>query len=187
MAGVALTNKTEKEQELDRYFQPEHPGAFSGFDKFRRALPRDKKVTTKEIKDFLKSKDAYTYHFPVRYRFDRSRVVVASVNQLWDLDLLFMLEFSQHNDQWKYILTCVDVLSHYAFCERLKTKNSAEVTSAFNKILIRAEQQSRLPRSVRTDGGAEFTGKNFRKAMSLRGIKHFVTLNVDTKANYAER
>ena len=185
MAGLAL--KKKKEEELKKYTEIKHPGSYSGLDKFRRGLPEGKKNTTEDIKKFLKSKESYSLHHPVRYRFPRNRVVVAAVNQMWDIDLLFMTQLSEENDGWRYILTCVDVLSHYAFCERLKTKTSAEVTKAFQKILIRAEEQSRLPRSLRSDSGAEFTSRTFGSAVSARGIKHFVTLNVDTKASFAER
>ena len=186
MAGLALRKKRDKEAELQKYLQPKHPGSFSGLDKFRRSL-KEKKNTAKEIKEFLKLKESYSLHHPVRYRFPRSRVMVPAVNQLWDADLLFMIDLSKQNDGWSYILTCVDVLSHYAFCERLKTKSTLQVTSAFKKILTRAEDQSRLPRSVRTDSGGEFASKLFVSTLSKRGIKHFVTLNVDTKAAFSER
>ena len=59
MARVALKRKTEKEQELQKYFQPEHPGSYSGLDKFHRSLKENGKKmknTAKEIKQFLKSK-----------------------------------------------------------------------------------------------------------------------------------
>ena len=183
MVGMAL--KKDKEEELQKYFQPRQPGSFSGFVKFKRSLK--KKKSDKEIRQFLKSKDAYTLHYPVRYRFPRNRVVVATVNQLWDIDLLFMVALSDENDQWKYILTCVDILSHYAFCEKLRSKTSTTVAKAFEKILDRAKKQSRTPRQVRSDSGTEFTGKAFQTLMKERGIKHFVTLNVDVKANFSER
>ena len=184
MAGMAL--KKDKEEELQKYFQPRHPGSFSGVDKFKKSLKK-RKNTAKEIRNFLKSKEAYTLHYPVRYRFPRSRVVVAAVNQLYDIDLLFMVDLSNDNDGWKYILTCVDILSHYAFCEKLRSKTSSAVAKAFEKILDRAKEQSRTPMQVRSDSGSEFIGKPFKNLMTERGIKHFLTLNVDVKANFSER
>jgi transposase InsO family protein len=185
MAGVASVSDEKK---LEDYFNPEKPGSFSGAEKFQRSL--DDKIGVKKIRDFLKTKDSYTLHFPVRRKFPRSRVIVASMGQMFDGDLLFMTDLRDQNDGWAYILTCIDVLSKMAFCERLKTKTSAEVAGAFKKVLMRAKQHAGFENGIRvyrSDSGSEFLGKPFKTVLEKNGIKHFLTLNSDVKACISER
>jgi len=178
--------KKKKKEELEKYFQPKNPGSFAGIDKFRRGL--EGKQNVEEIKTFLKSKDAYTLHFPVRHRFPRRRIIVSSRDQMWEADLLFMTDLKEANSGWAYILTCIDVLSKFGFCEKLKTKTSAEVTAAFKRILERAKKDlGRQAAYCRTDMGLEFNSRTFRSLMEKYGIRHFATLNTETKASVCER
>ena len=188
MAGLATVSQREEEEKLEDYFQPGKPGSFSGADKFHRSLEGGK-ISRREIRDFLKSKDPYSLHFPVRHRFPRSRVVVASMGQMFDGDLLFMTDLREQNDGWAYILTCIDSLSKMAFCERLKTKTSTEVAGAFRKVLERAKGQGFEGgiHIFRSDSGSEFLGKPFKSVLEKNGIKHYVTLNTEVKASFSER
>ncbi len=168
-----------------KYFTPSHPGSFSGIDKFFRG--QNGKASRKQVKNFLKSHDAYTYHAPVRYRFPRNRVVVAGMNQLYDTDLLSMQSLSAQNDQFSWILTAIDVFSKYTFCEPLKTKTSQEVTEAFRRILVRARKEGRRFFQLRSDMGGEYKNFRFQKLMREFSIQHFFSYNQEVKSGMAER
>jgi len=105
----------------DLYHDPRHPGAFSGVDKFYKGQTQ---ATRGEVKDFLKQQNEYTLHFPARKRIKRNRVVVAGVNYLIDCDLLSMQNLAEDNDNYQYIISCIDVLSKYAYSQKLKTKSA---------------------------------------------------------------
>ncbi|GFX82650.1 putative uncharacterized transposon-derived protein F54H12.3 [Trichonephila clavipes] len=52
-----------------------------------------------------------------------------------------MQSLSSFNDGYKYLLTCIDVLSKYAWAMPLKNKKSESIVSAFKKIFLSAFQK----------------------------------------------
>lgn len=89
MADLVKQKQNKVEKKMQKYFDPKHPGSLSGVDKFHKS---QKSLSKRVIKNFLKSKEAYTLHRPVRYRFPRNKNVVGSINQVWDSDVLFMVD-----------------------------------------------------------------------------------------------
>lgn len=165
------------------YYNPRHPGAFAGLERFYRS---QKIATRKQVKEFLKAQETYTLHFPSRVRFPRNQVVVGGINHLWDTDLLSMQNLASENESFKYIVTGIDVLSKYAYCEKLKTKSARDVTAGFRKMLDRAKEENRKPMAVRSDAGSEYRNRSFRHLMEEYGVKHYTTSNTETKAHFAE-
>ena len=47
---------------------------------------------------------------PVSKKFDRRRVNVNGIDEIWDADLIDMEAFSKHNNEIKYLLTVIDIL-----------------------------------------------------------------------------
>ena len=74
---------------------------------------------------------------------------VSSIDQQWEADLCDMASLADHNDDYKFMLTCIDTLSKYAWVRLLKNKSGGEVTKAFEDILA----TGRTPRKLRTDKG----------------------------------
>ena len=120
-----LNEETEK-----AYQTPSHPASFSGADKLYRAL-RYKGISKGAIKRWLQSRDDYTLH---RRQFPRQRVIVGSIDQQWDADLVYMT-FASDNEGYKFILVCIDILSHYLWTRPLHSKQGKEVKEAFRDIL----------------------------------------------------
>jgi hypothetical protein len=166
-----------------KYFDPKHPGAFAGVEQFYKS---QKSASRQQVKHFLKAQASYTLHFPARVRFERNKVVVGSVNQLWDTDLLSMQNLAEDNENYNYIITAVDVLSKHAYCEMLKSKNARSVVAGFRKILQRARDEERLPLYIRSDRGSEYNNSLWRRLMTEYGLKHYMTFNTEIKANFAE-
>ena len=171
------------------YFEAKNPGALAGREKLIKSISGNKKKSVKKssVEKFLPTQTAYTLHVPVRRRFKRNRVIVASVNQMWDVDLLFMLNEKGDNDGYAYILMCVDVLSKFCWAGKLKSKKTDEVCHIFRGILTEAAQTKKSPLFVRSDLGGEFTSAPFAKLLAEFGIKHIKTLNSQIKANIVER
>ncbi|MCP3880632.1 MAG: transposase family protein, partial [Sulfitobacter sp.] len=73
-------------------------------------------------------------------------------------------------------LVCIDIFSRFVYTEPLKTKESAEVALAFQRILRRARGATAIrgktaaaPKEVSTDTGAEFRGA-FSELLEKHGI-----------------
>jgi hypothetical protein len=76
---------------------------------------KPKGYTKKEVREWLQSQDTYTLHKPIRRRFPRRRVVVYGKDHQWQADLVDVSKISSYNKRFKYLLTCIDVLSRYSF------------------------------------------------------------------------
>lgn len=104
--------------------------------------------------------EARELHKPFKSKFDRRPVLVNGVDEVWGLDLVDMTEFSKQNKAFKYILTCIDVLSRFAWAVPLKKKDSETVMNAITKIITESD---RHPKKIWCDKGAEFVNKTFKK------------------------
>jgi len=164
------------------YYDARHPGSYSGVDKLYRSL--DKKVSRTQLKDWLSTQDVYTLHKPVRWRFDRRRVVVGGMNHLWQADLADLSSISKYNDGYRYLLTCIDVLSKYAWVVPIKNKTGNTLVEAFEKIL---KTSGRRPRKLQTDKGSEFLNRTFQAMLRGEHIGFYTTENEDIKASVVER
>ena len=92
----------------DLYFTPESPSAFGGVEAVYDAAKDDGKyqISRKKIRTWLKQKDVYTLHKPVRNKFRRNRVVVGSIDEEWEAELVIMESLSKKNNGHKYLTYC---------------------------------------------------------------------------------
>ena len=95
-----------------------------------------------------------------------------------------MSSLKKENKNYKYLLTCIDVFSKFAWIESLKDKNGKSLKEAFARILKKAQ---RKPRALQTDKGSEFTNKLLQRWLSSRNTHFFTTHNEETKASIVER
>ena len=165
------------------YFDPKHPASFAGPTKLYRAVKAEKKkITLKQIREWLKGQESYTLHRQVRHKFPRNRVAVYGIDEKWDVKLMDVTSLSKYNGGVRFILVAIDIFSRYTWLEPLKSKQGTEVLSAFKKIF----NKGRVPQKIRTDRGKEFTNHAVDTYLKEKNIIHFVTNN-EVKANYAER
>ena len=102
------------------------------------------------------------------------------IDSQWQADLVDLQHLSWWNQGYKYLLTCIDVLSKYAWVVPLKSKTGASLVVAFESIF----QKGRKPEKLQTDAGTEFKNKTFQTF--LKKENDFVTYN-ETKAQVVER
>ena len=165
------------------YYTPKIPGSYSGLDAFHKsAKEQGLNVTRNEVRDWLASQDTYSIHKPVRKSFPRNRIVVTDIDEQWQIDLIDVQNLSQYNDGYRYILTCIDVLSKYSWMIPIKNKKGTEITRAFKKIL----KEGRKPSKIQSDAGKEFLNREFQDLLKKRGIGYFVS-NSEKKASVVER
>ena len=111
------------------YYNVVAPASYGGLSKFKL-----KGYTKKEVREWLQSQDTYTLHKPTRRRFTRRRVVVYGIDHQWQADLVDLAKLSSYNKGFKYCLTCIDVLSRYAWVVPLKDKTGKTLKEAFQVI-----------------------------------------------------
>ena len=74
------------------------------------------------------------------------------------------------NKKYKFILTCIDVLSKYARAIALKDKSADSVVNAMKRIF---ESSGRIPKKIQVDKGKEFINRRYLALMKTYKISLF--------------
>ena len=97
----------------DIYYDPSHPGSYSGVDKLYRAVRAEgkHKISRKKLEEFLKTQETYGVHRKAINRFPRPRVITSGVGIQAEADLADMSALALFNDQFKFVLVHIDIFS----------------------------------------------------------------------------
>jgi uncharacterized membrane protein len=163
---------------MEEYFNPKAPGSFGGV----KSLAQQSKRTLKEASDWLSQHDAYTLHKNYKLKFKRRKTYSHGIGDLMQCDLADLSNISRYNDNYRYLLCCIDVFSRYATVLPLKTKGGKELTAAFAKII--ANNKFNL---LQTDRGTEFYNSSVQQLLRDSNVKHYSSHNYDIKAALVER
>ena len=98
----------------------------------------------------------------VTRNFQRRRVNVNGIDEIWAADLIDMQAFSKDNNGIKYLLTVIDIFSKFVWIILLKRKTGQEVANAFSRIL-----KERRPSKMWVDKGRKFYNKDDQKLFEL--------------------
>ena len=182
---------TTKPKNLDRYltsryYNPRRPGSYGSANRLYKIIKAEGRFDIKldDIRSWLRKQDVYTLYKPTRGKFPRRRVLVSTVDKIWDSDLIdySSSKYIKYNDNTRYILVCVDILSRQAFAKPLRNKSSAEVARRLREIF---DEEQRKPQTLRTDAGREYTGQAMKTLLTQYKVNHHISRN-EVKANYAE-
>ena len=160
-------NLNEKVIDDKFYGAPEDPATFGSKRNLKNSLISNN-IKDKEIENYLQHQYVHTLHKSVQRHFGRNSYIVFSSFEMFEIDIMDIQNLKEKNDNFRYILCCIDVFSKKAYMEPIKTKGGLDVSKAFKRILDRAEK---LPKSVNSDRGKEFLNKNFRILLSNLNIK----------------
>ena len=109
-------------------------------------------------------------------------MIVPGIDAQFQADLVDVQNLSRFNKGYKYLLTCIDIFSKYAWVVPLKTKQGQELVKAFQTILT----SGRKPNKLQTDQGTELLNRVFQKFLRDNNIDFF-TVNSGLKASVVER
>ena len=161
---------------IQKYTDPINPGSFSGLSGFKR----NNKNLGKVFK-VLRKLPQYTLHKSIRYTFPRNQTIVNGIDYQWQIDLIDASNIAGSNNNYKYIFTCIDVFSKYAWAIPILNKQAKSCKQVFEKILT----DGRKPSIVYSDLGNEFKGE-FKKFIESKNIKIILTTS-KKKATIIER
>lgn len=160
----------------DCYYDPVKVGSFGGVN----ALARGSNIAS--AKDWLISQETYTLHKPIRRSFKRRKTFCIGIDHLWQIDLVDLTSLSRENDGFRFLLTCIDCFSRYAWAVPIKNKSSDVVLKAFASLL-----DDRKPTYVQSDKGTEFLNSAFQSFLKANGILFYTSENDDIKCAIVER
>ncbi len=152
------------------YYNPSDPGSLEGKEWLKHGVLQEYRVALKDkdVTDWLAAQDAYTLHRTAHVKYKRNRVVVFGKDVHFQADLVDMSPHSKENDNIKFLLTCIDIFSKYAWARPLKNKMGKKVTKAFKSIL----KENRVPQKL-------------HQLMKKYNVHHFATAS-DIKASVIE-
>ena len=119
----------------------------------------------------------------MRRKFQRRKVEVYGVDDIWGADLVDMQEWSRNNKGYKYMLNVIDVYSKYAWSVPLKDKKGDTTTEAFKYIV---KNSNRIPKHIWVDKGKEFYNKIMDEWLKENNINRYSTFG-EHKSAVVER
>lgn len=120
-------------------------------------------------------------HKPARVNFKRRSVIIKSLTDLFQADLVDMIPYSKENKGYKYILVVINCFSKYVWTFPLKSKTGHEVSENMRRVFMKQK-----PDNLQTDQGTEFFNKEFSRLTKEYGINHYNTFS-EKKASIVER
>lgn len=172
---VGYLSKSEKTK-LNRLYT-EGSAAYGSL----KNLVKASKLPENKVRHFLESKTSYTrYNQPTR-RFTRLKTFAKHINEIWCMDLAFVDQLAEFNNDYKYLLVCIDVFSRFVRVQPMKNKTSKETLKAFQKMV----NSKTKPEKLWVDKGTEFA-KDFRNFCNQKNILRYSIMS-ETKAALAER
>ena len=121
-------------------------------------------------------------HKPKRKNYPRRKIVVNHIDEIFAADLVEMQKFAKLNKGYRYLLTCIDIFSKFAWVIPLKDKKGITIKSALQKIF-----NKRKPKFLWTDKGTEFYNKQVQDLLNENNIKLYSTNNSEIKSAVVER
>jgi len=108
----------------------------------------------------------------VRRQFQRRRVEVKQIDDIWGADLVEMQEWSKSNKGFRYMLNVFDVFSRYAWSVPIKDKTGQTTLDVFKQIL---KEFGRKPKYIWVDEGKEFYNKLMNEWLKEKNIIRYST------------
>ena len=111
------------------YFNIKNPHSYSGITSLLREIKKRKlNIKEEDAREWLLQQEEYTLHRPIRKKFKRNKVIVTGIDDTWQADLVDISKLANQNNGIKFLLTCIDVFSKYAWVIPIKNKSGKTIT-----------------------------------------------------------
>ncbi len=165
------------------YYNLKSPHAYTSqvrvYAAAKKLHPNLKKL---DVKKWFQKELAPTLHKPVTHNFLRNRTVVMNIADQYQADLCDMTSLRKYNDDYTFLLTCVDCFSRRAWVKPLKNKQGKNVALALEEIF-----RDQPPKRLQTDKGTEFYNSHVAAVLAAHGVERWGSENDDVKAALVER
>ena len=184
--AVRIPREFQASDIIDKIFaNVSNPAAFSNFENIYKEVKKlNPDIKRKDVRDALEDSFAYTKHKARRIRYRRLKTIPGGYMTDWQADLADFQKVPTHNNGYRYLLVCIDVLSRKVFVAPVKSKSPKDMINAFDHIFNTIED---LPQRLFTDKGLEFQAKEMKKYFEKNDILKYVAQSDDVKAAMAER
>ena len=122
-------------------------------------------------------------------KYRRERIIPLYKDETWSADVIDKSSLSKYNNNYKFILTVIDIFTKYAWAIPLKNNSGLSITNGFKTVL----SEGRKPEKLWVDRGSEFYNKTFKSLLkeyetgkAASGIELYSTYS-DLKAVFIER
>ena len=115
------------------------------------------------MRKWLTFQDTYILHKPVRKSFPRRRALPHGIDDQWQIELVDLSSLSRVNDNYKFLLMCIDVLAKYAWVVPMKVNSAKSLVEAVSYILTTSK---RMPNKIQGDKGKEFVNRKFKSFLT---------------------
>lgn len=163
---IRETVEKEEKRLQEIYYDPSHPAALGS----PLVLAAAANVPLKKTKQWLAKQATYTLHRQARKNYPSRKYYVNNIDDQWQMDLADMNQLQSKNNNHRYILTCIDILSRYGWTRPLKTKGAEEVAKAIEDIF---KASKRHPKRLQTDQGREFYNAPVKRLLEKYDIELF--------------
>ena len=128
-------------------------------------------------------------------KFRRQRIIPLNKDETWSADLIGKSSLSKYDNNYKFILTVIDIFTKYVWAVPLKNKSGLSITNGF--IIVSSESpqggsespqggfEDRKPEKLWVDRGSEFYNKTFKSLLKEYKTKLYSTYS-DLKAVFIE-
>ena len=168
------------------YFDVNSPSAYSGIEKvYQEVRKQDHRIKLHDVAQYLQGERTYTLHRPARRRgFQKLQTIPSNLNSHWQCDLCDFRKIKTKNNNYQYLLVCIDVLSRKIIAEATKTKTPQDMIIAFDKIWEKANAK---PNKLYSDSGKEFVAKEMQNYFENKDIIKHVMHSPHLHAGVVER
>jgi hypothetical protein len=163
----------------NNYVTPPHPTALSGISKLSEyyQLPKER------IANILSNVDSYTLHREYHKPRVRNPFYIYHLRQQVQVDLIDMQQLSRFNNNYNYLIICIDCFSRFVWVRAVKTKHHNEIIPQMIDIIASMGQK---PESIFCDKGAELKNQYMIQLLRKENIK-LMHPNSELKAAIVER
>jgi hypothetical protein len=134
------------------YYAPDKLSGFASLLKLASESPRGTKRA--DTQRWLLQQDSNSLHRPLRKRFLRNPYTVTNIMDVLECDLIDIQNVSKYNDNYRNLLSVIDVFSKFLHIVPLRIKIGTAVASVFRSILAKYSHRRLI--WVRRDRGKKF-------------------------------
>lgn len=107
-----------------------------------------------DVKKWLKKQEVHTIFKNKYINFPRNKIIVSEIDQEWAIDLADFSYLSKFNNNFKFVLFCIDLFSKVLWVRCLKNKSAQNVINALKDIF---KLSRRKPNIIFSDAGSKFS------------------------------